>query len=257
MHLNCERPIPGVLGEATTCITSVDVIFLHQLGLVMRCWNLTGNCACFIIFPPTISGQSRNRQRQGRRWNCTTKSVATEDEWIHCPRVGSQLPRSCKSSYISSSLDTQSDTAILPGSPGNCGLKDMYIPIFPNNVIEKPKMCQRTLKMPRHIERHGCRNLNVWLLGPQKSPDFWGLSFFFLMETICLQTRTYTQKTHHPIERKKRHLTIKRFFVSCGLDFIFLWLPFFQPELPDLLMSPIKATAPNWLDLQTEWLESK
>lgn len=113
-------------------------------------------------------------------------------------------------------------------------------------------MCQRTPKMPRHIERHGCRNLNVfWLLGPQKSPDFWIVVFLKFMETICLQTRIYTQKTH-----AKRHLTIQRFFVSCGLDFIFLWLPFFQPELPDLLMSPHGETAPKWF-FPPNWMIGK
>ena len=130
-------------------------IFLHQLGrLVMRCWNLTGNYA---FFPPTISGQSRNRQRQAGRCNCTTKNDATEDEWIHCPRVGWICP------YISSSLDNQSDTAI-PESPEIAASKIYGFQSSPNHVIEKPKMCQRTLKMPRHIERHGCRNLMFWRL---------------------------------------------------------------------------------------------
>lgn len=93
----------------------------------------------FIIFPPTISGQSRNRQRQGRRCNCTTSNVATEDEWMHCPRVGSQLPRSWPYHIYHHLLTISPTQQSSPGSPGNCGLKDIWIPIFPQPRNRKTK----------------------------------------------------------------------------------------------------------------------
>ena len=44
--------------------------------------------------------------------------------------------------------------------------------------------------------------------------------------------------------------------LSAAAWIIFLWLPFFQPELPDLLMSPIKATAPKWF-FPPNWMIGK
>ncbi len=94
IHLNCERPIPayaipGVLREATTCITSVDVIFdilrpsSRVINLAWWCVaETTGNYACctYCIWPIYYRLCKKGI------------SVATVQlnywRWMNCPRVG-------------------------------------------------------------------------------------------------------------------------------------------------------------------------
>ena len=93
--------------------------FLHQLGLVMRCWNLTRNYAFFhllyLVNQETAKGKAKAADN---RCNCTTENDGFKMNEFTAQELGPNCPGVANHHiyiYISSSLDKQSDTQQSPG----------------------------------------------------------------------------------------------------------------------------------------------